>query len=55
MLNICESNDELASILGHEMAHAVLGHGVGPDLVIRFTDFRFGFLDLDHNELVLFV
>jgi len=28
LLKLCESDDELAVILGHEMAHAVMGHGV---------------------------
>lgn len=28
LLKVCNSDDELGVILGHEMAHAVMGHGV---------------------------
>ena len=28
MLSICDNDDELAVVLGHEMSHALLGHAV---------------------------
>jgi Zn-dependent protease with chaperone function len=38
MLNFASSDDELAAILGHEMAHAVLSHGAEQASYAQFVD-----------------
>lgn len=35
ILQMANTQDQLAVILGHEMAHAVLGHGVGNRVAFR--------------------
>ncbi|ODM93396.1 Metalloendopeptidase OMA1, mitochondrial [Orchesella cincta] len=41
MLYMCDSDDQLGIILGHEMAHAVLGHSAEDMSMRNFWDFLF--------------
>ncbi|XP_023239368.1 metalloendopeptidase OMA1, mitochondrial-like [Centruroides sculpturatus] len=38
MLNLCENNDQLGVILGHEMAHCILGHAAEALSFTHFVD-----------------
>jgi len=46
MLATCNSEDELGVILGHEMAHALLGHAVSGPFSFSFAPFFVSLLSL---------
>lgn len=39
MLNMCANDDELGAVLGHEIAHCLLGHAVSTLLHYRVSDY----------------
>ncbi|CAL8098931.1 unnamed protein product [Orchesella dallaii] len=41
LLKLCDSDDQLGIILGHEMAHAVMGHGAEKASFMHFMDLMF--------------
>ncbi|ODM98402.1 Metalloendopeptidase OMA1, mitochondrial [Orchesella cincta] len=41
LLKLCDSDDQLGIILGHEMAHAVMGHGAEKASFVHFMDLMF--------------